>query len=160
MPILNRVHVAGLTNLTEGRLPNEHITFCYYPSATLDTVISRMSAINRILPLELEHMFSQRKLTTFQSFNDETILTPESNYKRHEKPFSGLFKPSSIAHITLAKNPPPRWRELGLEQNLNWDDGLLVDQCHAGFKHEGKLQYFNWEELSLWRHTGKLKRID
>lgn len=154
MPIIERIHIAGLTNLTEGRVYNEHITFCYYKSATLDTLISRLSTLNRILPLNLEPMFD-RKMRTFTAFNGDTILTPQTNYNRHNEPYSKLFKPSSIAHITFAKNPPAGWQSIDTK-DLNWDEGLLLDQAYAGFKHDGKMQYFNWEQLSLWQATGKL----
>ena len=144
---IKKVHIAGLTNLTEGRLPNEHITFAYYPITTIEVLIAKIEQLNEILPLELEHMFSPRKLRTFKSFTDEDILTPTTNYMRHEKPFKDLFKPSAIAHITLAKNPPKSWPELNLEHALNWEHGLLVDQAVAGFKVNGKLKYFTIDEL-------------
>lgn len=159
MPIIHKVHVAGLTDLTEGMVKNEHITFAYFKSVTLDTLISRMSTYNRILPLDLNAMFN-KKLVTFNAFNNDKILTPQTNYKRHEIPYKHLFKPSGIAHITLSRNPAGNWEEIDAEKELNWEHGLLVDQCHAGFKVNGTLQYFNWEELSLWSHTGKLEKLE
>lgn len=135
---LSKVHIALLTNLTEGATENEHMTLYFSKSVSAKTVLRKMRHYNSLLPVELSPMFNG-KLTSFESWSGDEIITPETNFMRWEEPYYSLLDGVKKPHITLAGKPYP--------PDLNWEHGLLVSQCHAGYKIGGTMYYFTVEEL-------------
>lgn len=151
---LEKVHIALLTNLTEGEVENEHMTMYFNRHVNASTVIKHMERINSLLPMELAPMFTGR-IDAFRSWSGDLILTPETNHARWEPPFVALLEGVSKPHITLAINPDQSGEgKIWQGSQLNWDHGLLVGECHAGFKVEAdgekEMKYFTVEELKEW----------
>ena len=144
---LTKVHIGLLTNLTEGDVKNEHMTLYFSKEVTSKTVIKRMHTINALLPIRLNDLFTE-KTVTFRSWSGETILTPQTSAFRWDKPFTALLEGVERPHITLAINPNAAQRERLAAENLNWENGLVVGECHVGFKTEGVMGYYNVEELT------------
>lgn len=143
---LTKVHIGLLTNLAEGDVKNEHMTLYFSKEVQAKTVIKRMHAINALLPVDLSMMFNQ-KLMTFKAWGGNIILTPETNAFRWDKPYTAILGGVERPHITLAINPNATDREELAAENLNWENGLVIGECHAGFKIDGVMYYFTVEEL-------------
>lgn len=151
---LTKVHIALLTNFTEGKAENEHITMYFSKEVTAKTVIKRMTALNELLPIDLGASFNKTP-QQFISWSGELITALVTNARRWEKPEVELFESIPKVHITLGKDLDPHIADFIMSSgdSFNWEHGGLVGECHAGFKNkDGKVEYFTVEQLAEYAY--------
>lgn len=154
---LTKVHIALLTNFTEGLVDDEHITMYFSRDVTSSTVIKRMKAINAMLPVDLGDAF-QKTPIGFRSWTGEHITALVTNYRRWEPPLVALFEGIEKVHITLAKNEEHllQAKVNSSEEVFNWRHGGIVGECHAGFKVKGEMEYHTIEEMKILLELGEI----
>lgn len=147
---LTKIHIALLTNFTEGVVKNEHITMYYSREVNASTVINRMLELNKLLPTELGNVF-QKTPVNFRSWTGENVTALVTNHLRWAEPMTRIFEGIEKVHVTLALNADSAMKHyMNTEApTFNWEHGGTIGECHAGFKvgKDREMQYFTVREL-------------
>ena len=146
---LQKVHIALLTNVTEGKVKNEHITMYYSKEVTAKTVMKRMIELNKILPVDLFEVAYRDYPDQFRAWSGEVITCVGFNLNLKIEPYLSLLKGIEKPHITIGKDQSQEGfqRLKWAFPELNWHEGLKVGECHVGWKIDGEMQYFNEDQF-------------
>lgn len=148
---LTKVHIALLTNVTEGKVKNEHITMYYSKEVTTRTVWERMRELNLRLPVDLFHAADKVKPRMFKSWSGEKITHVAFHSFEPEYEIFNEFR-IETPHITLIKDATlDRTVDMfDSYDEFNWHEGLKVGECHVGWKENGEMVYRTETELIDW----------